>query len=280
MEKNIAVVDGDARQQALCSILRQQGMTAELIFLSDESVLPDLKLLADCRLLVLPVPTTRDGSTLNAPQLKAPLLLTRLLSALPAGATVFTGGAVPEAEAFKSLNFCDLLQQEPLVLKNALATAEAALAILIQTMPQTLFQSSILLLGYGRIAKFLAKYLQCLGAHVTVAARSEAARTAAETQGLRAVSFPEAEIHLNCFHAVVNTVPQPVLLQEQLLKLNQSCFLLDLASKPGGFDYDAARVLRLHTLQALSLPGKYSPFSAAAFMAEAIAQKRKELSET
>ena len=66
--------------------------------------------------------------------------------------------------------------------------------------------------------------------------------------------------------------------KQQLLKVSPDCLLVDLASKPGGIDYKAAEILRLNTVQALALPGKYSPYSAAQYMAEVITARLKELS--
>ena len=39
--------------------------------------------------------------------------------------------------------------------------------------------------------------------------------------------------------------------------------LIDLASKPGGVDFSAAKELGIHAVQALSLPGKTAPRAAA-----------------
>ena len=278
MQQYIAVVDGDKRQKALCEILKRQGLLARLFFLNNETVLTDLAQLGACKALVLPVPTTRNGETLNAPQLTPPLPLATVLSVLQPGTPVFTGGTAPCFAEFKNLNFCNLLAQEPLVLKNALATAEAALAIVITQTPHTVFKSNVLLLGYGRIAQYLAKYLKNLGAAVTVAARNEVARTKAATAGSTALTFEQAEVYLPHFNVIVNTVPQTVLFKRQLLKVSPGCLLVDRASKPGGIDYKAAEILRLNTVQALGLPGKYSPNSAAQYMAEAITARLKELS--
>ena len=66
----------------------------------------------------------------------------------------------------------------------------------------------VLVSGYGRIGAFLAGMLTGLGAHVTVAARSEAARAAARLHGCGAVDFAHIP---PVFDAVVNTVPAPVL---------------------------------------------------------------------
>ena len=58
--------------------------------------------------------------------------------------------------------------------------------------------------------------------------------------------------------------------KEELEKIIPNALIIDLASKPGGIDFISAKKLGLNTIHALSLPGKYSPQSAAKFIEEAI----------
>ena len=46
--------------------------------------------------------------------------------------------------------------------------------------------------------------------------------------------------------------------------------MIDLASKPGGIDFDAARELGVNTIWALSLPGKVAPISAGQIICDTI----------
>jgi dipicolinate synthase subunit A len=57
-------------------------------------------------------------------------------------------------------------------------------------------------------------------------------------------------------------VPAVILDEEKLAKLGRDCLVIDLASKPGGVDFETAKNLGLKTIWALSLPGKVSPYSA------------------
>jgi len=53
-------------------------------------------------------------------------------------------------------------------------------------------------------------------------------------------------------------------------KVNKSALIIDLASKPGGVDYIAAKELGIHALLAPSLPGKVAPLSAALIIYDSI----------
>ena len=61
------------------------------------------------------------------------------------------------------------------------------------------------------------------------------------------------------YDLVVNTVPTLVLGEAELADLKPDCLVLDLASKPGGVDLEAAGRLGRTVIWALSLPGKVAP---------------------
>ena len=50
--------------------------------------------------------------------------------------------------------------------------------------------------------------------------------------------------------------------------MKKSCCIIDLASKPGGVDFDSARKHEIKADLALGLPGKVAPKSAAKYMYE------------
>lgn len=159
---------------------------------------------------------------------------------LPEGVKVFGGGKKPEEVPEEA--YTDLLKDPYFTAENGAITAQCALRLLLEETEDTLDHSRVLILGWGKIGKCLARMLRGLGAEVTVYARKEADRamltalgygTAAEVPGIH----PEI---------VVNTVP--ALLTETV---NPGTVYLDLASLPGiGGD----RVIR-----ARGLPGKLAP---------------------
>ena len=58
--------------------------------------------------------------------------------------------------------------------------------------------------------------------------------------------------------------------KELLPKLKKDCLIIDLASAPGGVDFNEAKKLGLKVIWALSLPGKCSPKSAALIIGNAV----------
>ena len=153
-----------------------------------------------------------------------------------------------------------VLSDETYTQENAALTAEGALFTAVARMNRALRGSQCLVIGYGRIGKALTRLLRGLGATVTVAARREESRREA---GENSVSIPEMPQVLPRMDAVFNTVPAPVLGEEELRHVKPSCVLIDLASAPYGIDRDAAEALGLRAFLESGLPGRYCPLSAA-----------------
>ena len=140
-------------------------------------------------------------------------------------------------------------------------TAEGAIALL---RPETgLSGAHILLLGYGRIARLLARELQKAGALVTAAARSGEQRAWAEAEGIEALPLDALSGALDRFDVIIGTIPAPVLTEPLLALVRKDALLLELASAPGGIDAAAAHERGL-------LPAKYAPERAAVILRDAV----------
>ena len=145
---------------------------------------------------------------------------------------------------------------------NAVPTAEGAIQIALEELPITLHGAKVLVVGYGRLGRALAPRLAALGAKVSVSARKWEDLAWIEAAGYAAEHTGELAGWLCGYDLVVNTVPARVLDEEALRDLKPGCLLIDLASKPGGVDFEAARALGVRAIWALSLPGKAAPVTA------------------
>lgn len=147
-------------------------------------------------------------------------------------------------------------------------TAEGAIALL---RPETgLSGAHILLLGYGRIARLLARELQKAGALVTAAARSGEQRAWAESEGIEALPLDALSGALDRFDVIIGTIPAPVLTEPLLALVRKDALLLELASAPGGIDAAAAHERGLRYIRAPGLPAKYAPERAAVILRDAV----------
>lgn len=257
--KRFAVVGSDARQAAVGRALARAGYTVGGV-----QQLPQ----ADCILLPLPLE-------------QADLPLAQLLGAAKPGALALGGKVTESALSIAraaGVELVDYFARPELTVYNAIPTAEGCIGILLERRSRTLWGAAVLVLGFGPVGRALAVRLAALGARVTVAARRPVQRAMAEELGLRAVPLTELAAEAAAFDTVVNTIPAPVLTAQVLAALPKKSLIVDLASKPGGTDFAAARRLGHTALHALSLPTVWAPETAGEALArtvQAILQERE-----
>ena len=249
--KRFAVVGSDARQAAAGRALARAGYTVGGV-----QQLPQ----ADCILLPLPLE-------------QADLSLAQLLGAAKPGALALGGKVTESALSIAraaGVELVDYFARPELTVYNAIPTAEGCIGILLERRSRTLWGAAVLVLGFGPVGRALAVRLAALGARVTVAARRPVQRAMAEELGLRAVPLTELAAEAAAFDTVVNTIPAPVLTAQVLAALPKKSLIVDLASKPGGTDFAAARRLGHTALHALSLPTVWAPDTAGEALARTV----------
>lgn len=181
------------------------------------------------------------------------------LEMLPAS-TVVIGGNLTRPELHKHETL-DLLKDPEYLARNAAITASCALEIAAPILGVTLPEAPVLIIGWGRIGKCLAKQLDGLGCSVTVAARNPSDRAMAAALGWSAADISEIPALLSGVRLLINTVPAPIL-GETVLNQAPKCVKLDLASLPGLSGKDV--------IYARGLPGRCAPESSGQLIAERI----------
>lgn len=160
---------------------------------------------------------------------------------------------------------------------NAVPTAEGAIEIAISETPVTIHGSKCLVLGYGKIGKILTKDLYGMGAITYAAARKYADLAMIEGHGYEPLQMSTLKGRINEFDIIFNTVPALILDDEVLSKVQKDALIIDLASKPGGVDFEAAKKYGLRVIWALSLPGKVAPITSGAIIKDTIMNIINEL---
>lgn len=252
------IMGGDGRQLLLADFLRGRGFTVTTSYLGGEQPLR-----READVLVLPLPCTKDGEQLHAPMVAQELALREVFEQFR-GRMIF-GGMLP---GYAPRSAIDYYRAEEVLIANAALTAENALALAISKTPFALAGSPVLVLGGGRIGQLLALKLKALGAKVTVAARREETIALCRALGCDGMLYEDVPYHR--YRLVLNTVPSQVLDRERLAMLPREAVLIELASAPFGFDGEEARKMGLRVCNGASLPGKYSPETAAAVIGEYI----------
>lgn len=287
MEKCISVIGGDLRNVKLVESLANDGFNVAILGLEKAEILKSLKNVTFCmsiqeatknNVIVSSMPFSSNNMEVNTPLSDHKIAIEELVNNL-AGKILIAGSIKNELiEQLKSkkIKLFDLLDREELAILNAISTSEGAIQIAMENTLHTLHGSEILVLGFGRIGKVLAKMLTAIGAKVTCAARKHSDIAWIKTYGYNPVTFDNLNETLKQYDIIMNTVPKMVLDKDRLIKLKQECLIIDLASKPGGINQEAAENLKLKTIWALALPGKVAPTTSAEYMKETIYNILKE----
>ena len=294
-QPRIAVFGGDSRQIFVAKRLMEDGFKVCAWGLGDKGreLLGDSlcenpkEALRDAEILLLPLPTSLDGVRLHCPlrgeneSLRLSILLEEF------SGHVLLGGRIPQAlqglAEQRGIVCIDYFDSEILQLKNALPTAEGAIAIAMRELPVTMDGCETAVIGYGRIGSLLAEKLYALGALVTVFARRREVLTQAELRHHKTVLLRcrdgyrgLEQIPPDC-RVIFNTVPQRIFVGDALKKIPHGCLFVDLASAPGGIDFEAAEKAGIHAIWATALPGKYAPESAGEIIAQTVETILNEL---
>ncbi len=271
-ELKFTFLGGDDRQKLAVSILAQDGFPINVYGWNDIPHEKNVRIfktldpeLLDCNVLMLPVPYGKAGK-IHIPDSYPEVALLSLLQNLKPGTVIIFG---KEDKAFSEIagsypfSCYDILKEESFSVRNAIPTAEGAIQRAMEQTDITLHQANVLILGYGRIGKVLSRMLLGIGSHVAVEARSSGDIAWIEESGCQAVSLDRLDDILGTQDIIFNTVPAILLDRSRLGKLSPECRIIDLASHPGGVDFEAAEDLGIHATQNPGLPGLVAPRSAA-----------------
>jgi dipicolinate synthase subunit A len=243
--KTFTVIGGDLRQVHLASLLALDGYSILAVGLDrDVEISPNIircksasEAVQKSSCVILPLPFTVDGVTVNAPFARSPVPLEEIWGAANDN-TIITGGKFTEKiwdisrkHGFKLIDYYD---REELAILNTIPTAEGAIQIAMEELPITIHGAKCLVTGYGRVSKMLCHDLKALGADVTACARRFADIAWIKTMGYKAVHMSKLFDIISDFDVVFNTVPAVVLTEEVLSNVKNDCLVIDLASKPGG----------------------------------------------
>jgi len=256
MNKRILVAGGDLRQVFLGDFLSGYFKVKKYA-LGEKYLSPEL--LRGFDILILPMIVTTDGENLNAPFSEDLISLSKLCYALKEGGIVFGGSFTQHAkDIFTSRGFevLEYMSRDELVIKNCIPTAEGALQIAMEELPVTIRDLKTLIVGYGRVGKITADLFNSVGASVTATARKQSDLALCKALGIDAKKTSEALNAPEAYDLIINTVPSMVITRKVLEKVNKNVLIIDLASRPGGVDFESAKELEIKVVWALSLPLK------------------------
>jgi dipicolinate synthase subunit A len=279
-KRKFTVVGGDLRNIKLANFLIEDGYEVNLLGFDKADFESGIELSRNTRdaidesdIILGPLPCSNNGEVLNAPFNSYEIYINDIFKLMSKN-QLFIAGFINEkienlAKVY-NIYTVDILEREEMAVMNAIPTAEGAIQIAMEETPITIHSSNSLVLGYGRVGKILAKMLNGIGANVYVEARKYSDIALIKSFTYNPVTLNNLSDVLGNMDIIFNTIPHVILVENLLKRIRNNCLIIDLASKPGGIDFDTARELGLKVIWALSLPGKVAPLTAAKFIKETV----------
>ena len=277
---NIAVIGGDKREEYLINYLASMGY--QLSVLTDKKIkhknvssfsrLNDF--LKDADVVIAPMSSTDSDGYLKSTFVQEMIKLDEAFFSQLKEGCLFLIGILKEdiKETIKkySIKYYELAKLEDLAIMNAIPTAEGAIKIAIEETDITLYNSKILTYGLGKVGLSLVWRLKQLGAKTYAVTRDKGAIARGKDLGIKMIDYDELQHFLPKMDIIYNTVPIQIIDYESILLMKKGAIIIDLASAPGGVDFQAAEEFSVKAIQALGLPGKIAARSASKILADII----------
>ena len=289
MNTNFAVIGGDLRIVKLAKMLADDGNKVYTYGLENAEELkgnPNIimtekltETVKNAEIIIGPIPFSSNGKDINSPFSDKKISVRELMHII--NAKILIGGAIsPEVYDLANdeyIEIIDIMKREELAVLNTISTAEGTIEIIIANTNKIIHGSKVLILGFGRIGKVLARKLAGLAAKVTCAARKDEDLAWIKAYGHIGTNINIIGENLSEYDIIINTVPHLILTEERIKYVKDDCLLVDLASNPGGIDKKAAKDKNLKLIWALALPGKVAPVTTAEFIKDTVYNILKEI---
>lgn len=178
---------------------------------------------------------------------------------------IFTGKINSTLESMINDNIVvnNLLDDYDVKRGNSLITVEGIIENLMNNRDgKTIYNSNIVVLGYGNIGKPLVYVLNHLGANLKVGVKEYEDYIALFKSRIGAFDTSiTSDMEDNIINAdiIINTVPKHVIPTTIIDRINDNCYILDISSPPYGFDKNDVKKKNYFIYS--KIPSKYSPVS-------------------
>lgn len=288
MNTNFAIIGGDLRMIKLAKILAEEGNKVYLYGLEKAEELKNIEnvifcnelnqVVQDTKIIIGPIPFSSNGKDINSSFSKDTISIQELMGKIQNKMLIAgsISSEIYELAKEHSIQIIDIMKREELAILNAISTAEGAIEVAINNTNKIIHGSRVLILGFGRIGKILARKMEGLSANITCAVRKNEDMAWLKAYGYQAININTLGKELAQYDIIINTVPHLILTKERLQYVKKECLLMDLASKPGGMEESAIKERGLKFIWALALPGKVAPVTTAEFIKDTIDNILKE----
>ena len=173
---------------------------------------------------------------------------------------------------YYGISYYDLYKSGSFVANNAKITAEGAVFNAMQSSKITISGSRCLVIGYGNCGKKICGLLKYMKAQISVVENNICSKC-------HNVSFYNDINDIKSVHNldfIFNTAPSAVLTQNILERLSKNVTIIDIASAPGGTDFDYCTKHDITAKLCPGIPGIYAPVTAAHIIFNEIVNLKRE----
>lgn len=289
MNKLITVIGGDARYLELIRQLQrfpdtsinlvgfdkiEQGFTG-LTQLDFSELEPE-----EIDIVILPITGTNHEGVVETVFSDQNITLTKeWFDQFKKGTIIFTGltnDYLTSITTESGIKLIPLLERDDVAIYNSIPTAEGTIMMAMEHTDYTLHSSRVTVIGFGRVGNTVANKFSALGAKVSVSARSIRDLARITEMGLTAIPLNDLDQYVDDCDILINTIPAEVVIKKIIQQLPSHGIIIDLASKPGGTDFDYAKKRGIKAILAKSLPGIVAPKTAGKILADVIKQVLNE----
>ena len=283
MKENFTVIGGDLRISTLAKLLAEDGNNVFVYGMENANFIEENTKIIKCKsieeavkssnIIIGSIPFSKSKNEMYAIFSEKHIQIDELIKG-DNSKKIFIAGSISEdsKEILEKsyMEVIDIMEYEQLAILNTIATAEGAIEVAIKNTDTILHGKNVLILGFGRVAKIVAKKFQGLSANITCAARKPSDFAWITALGYNLIDINTIETEFGDFDIVINTVPKIIVDKDRMKFMKKNVLLIDLASEPGGFDKNDAKTLDLKLICALALPGKIAPVTSAEFIKQTI----------
>lgn len=279
---HLLILGGDVRQKEVAKIVHEKNVRVSLVGfdqLSDPSI---ERIKCDAQsidytqvdAILVPVSGIDHEGTIEARFSRENILFTKQdLAKTPEHCVIYTGIKTPFLDQLVDATgrkVVPLFERDDMAIFNSIPTAEGTLKIAIEHTDFMIHGSQVMVLGYGRVGKTIARLFDAVGAKVSVGARNEADLARIIEVGLTPIRLNNLENELSKVDICINTIPHKILTPAVLDNMAKHALIIDVASKPGGTDFQYAQDIGLQALLELGIPGKVAAKSAGEILAKVL----------
>ena len=228
MKNKLAIIGGDLRIAKLAIMLANDGNEVYVYGLEKSEEIKRQRNIIQCdtirkaidnvEIVIGPIPFSSNGNTINMPFSDKEITIREMMHNINAKVLI-AGAILPEVYEMANdeyIEIIDIMKREELAVLNTIATAEGTIQIAIENTNRILHGSEVLILGFGRIGKVLARKLAGLSVKVTCAARKDEDLAWIEAYGHKSLNINNLSENLRPFDIIINTVPHIVLTEQKL----------------------------------------------------------------